>query len=61
MFSPSSRLLQLVKQILLGKKLEYSNSATANVGMLRRVVQLLGTKASGDWTLTHTVTVTVGT
>ena len=37
------------------------NSATANVGMLCRVVQSLGTKASGDWTLTHTVTVTVGT
>lgn len=36
------------------------NTATANQGMLCRVVQSLGTKSSGDWTLTHTVTVTVG-
>jgi hypothetical protein len=37
------------------------NTATANQGMLCRVVQALGTKASGDWTLTSTVTVAVGT
>jgi hypothetical protein len=32
------------------------NHASAGT-MLCRVVQSLGTKASGDWTLTHTVTV----
>ena len=37
------------------------NTATAAQGMLCRVVQSLGTKASGDWTLTHTVSITVGT
>ena len=36
------------------------NTATANQGMLSRVVQSLGTKASGDWSLTLSVTVAVG-
>lgn len=33
------------------------NTNTANQGMLCRLVQNVGTKASGEWSLTHSVTV----